>query len=238
MVWLDAYERRARLVPGMLLLAPLAVVIVMFGLRSNPVVAATVGALTTFGAPVVLVSYVRQRGVAVQSELYDSWGGKPTTKLLRAGGNARARNWRRAAAQVSKQEFPPENQPDPEGRYDAAVAVLISRTRGDRNRFGMIFEENKNFGYERNLYGLRRPGRVFAGVCFVGSIAAVAYLVWSRGQSVRAEWVVGLVVLGALLLIWIFLPSGVRARVTAYKYAEQLLDAGVDLADSAAAESQ
>jgi hypothetical protein len=62
-------------------------------------------------------------------------------------------------------------------------------------------------------------------------------LIAVSGRIVRAEWVIGLVALAALLIVWIALPSSSRARVTAYKYAEQLLDAGVELAANASPES-
>ena len=235
-VWLDTYERRARLVPGLLLVAPVAIVVVMFGLRSNPVVSAILGALTAFGAPLILANFVRHRGVAAQDALYASWGGKPTTELLETGTTARARRWRAAAQQVTGERFPETDEPDPEGRYDAAVATLISKTR-DARTFPMVFNENCNYGYERNLYGLTALGRVTAAVCLAASGIAVGLLIAVSGRIVRAEWVIGLVALAALLIVWIALPSSSRARVTAYKYAEQLLDAGVELAANASPES-
>jgi hypothetical protein len=229
MFWLDAYERRARLVPGMLLVAPIAVVIVMFGLRSNPVVAAILGALTTFGAPVVLANYVRHRGLAVQEELYQSWGGKPTTRLLQAGRTARELRWRQAAAEISGEQFPEPGELDPAGNYDAAVAVLISRTRSDK-RFRMVFNENRNYGYERNLYGLRKQGRFVSALCLASSGVMVGLFVVDAEKSIRAEWVIGLIALAGFLLLWLLLPSSDRVRATAEKYAEQLLDAGVEVA--------
>ena len=101
MLWLDSYERRARLVPGLLLVAPIGVAIVMFGLNTNPVIAVVIGSLTTFGAPVVLANFVRHRGLAAQTKLYGERGDKPTTALLRTGPGARRAKWRAAVGRVS-----------------------------------------------------------------------------------------------------------------------------------------
>lgn len=227
MLWLDDYERRARLVPGLLLVAPVAIVVLMFSLKGNPVVAGIVGSLTAFGAPVVLANVVRHRGLAVQDDLWQAWGGKPTNQLLQTGPSGRRDHWRAAVEAVSGQTLPTPGQPDPDGHYDAAVATVISDTR-DPKHFKLVFNENRNYGYERNLYGLRKLGLIVALACLVGSAAAVAVLVVAD-HAARPEWIVGLVALLGLVGVWIYLPSSTRARTTAFKYAEQLLDAAVEL---------
>ena len=227
MLWLDSYERRARLVPGLLIVAPIGIVIVMFGLNTNPAVAVIIGSLTTFGTPVVLANFVRHRGLAAQSTLYKMWGGKPTTTLLMTGPAARRSRWRQAVARVSNQDLPPEDQPDPDGAYDAATAVVLSKTR-DAKQFGMVFAENRNYGYERNLYGSKRLGLSLAWITLVGAAIAVGLLI-DEHHKTRAEWVIGLVALLGLAVLWLVLPSEKRAKTTAFKYAEQLLDAAVEL---------
>jgi hypothetical protein len=228
-LWLDDYERRARLVPGLLLVAPVALVIVTFGLKDNPVIAAIIGALAAFGAPVVLANLVRHYGLAVQDALYEAWGGKPTTVLLQSAPAAQRQVWRAAVERVSGQQLPPIGQADDHGAYDAATSAVIARTR-DKTRFNLLFQENRNYGYERNLFGLRAFGRTLSVACLFGSAIAVGVLAGSEHRHMRAEWVVGLAALFIITLVWIVLPSRSRARTTAYKYAEQLLGAAVELA--------
>ena len=85
-VWLDDYERHARLVPGFLVLLPLAVAAIGIGVNDYPFAAIAVGAFVVLGGPVALASIVRERGVALQERLFEAWGGPPTTQLLRATG--------------------------------------------------------------------------------------------------------------------------------------------------------
>jgi hypothetical protein len=199
----------------------------MFSLKENPVIAGIVGSLTAFGAPVVLSNFVRHRGLAVQDELWQAWGGKPTTQLLQTGPSGRRNRWRAAVEAVAGHALPTVGQGDPDGHYDAAVATLISDTR-DPKRFKLVFNENRNYGYERNLYGLRKLGRGVAVTCLLGSAAAVVALALKDG-AIRPEWIAGLIALLGLVGIWLYLPSPARARTAAFKYAEQLLDAAVEL---------
>jgi hypothetical protein len=104
---------------------------------------------------------------------------------------------------------------------------VISRTRSG---FNLLFNENRNYGYERNLYGLKKLGRSVAGATLVCSAIAVGFLIGVAHRKTRAEWIIGRIALSALAMVWIFLPSGKRTRRTAFKYAGQLFDAAVDLA--------
>ena len=51
MMWLDAYERRCRLAPGLLALVPVAVTIVALGIRDAPVVSAAISILSLASGP-------------------------------------------------------------------------------------------------------------------------------------------------------------------------------------------
>ena len=55
---------------------------------------------------------------------------------------------------------PQDEKRDPERAdqvYDACVSCLIERTR-DKTRFRLLFEENCNYGFRRNLWGMKPLG--------------------------------------------------------------------------------
>lgn len=56
---------------------------------------------------------------------------------------------RTAVAANSGVQLPASGEPD-DGRYEAAVAAVISRT-SDTKQFRLLFNENRNYGYERTL---------------------------------------------------------------------------------------
>jgi hypothetical protein len=226
-MWLDDYERRARLVPGLLLVAPLGVLVVMLGLRENAVVTAIIGALSTFGAPVILANYVRHRGLEIQDRLWERWGGSPTLELLKSGPTARRQAWRTAVERVSGYVLPPEDAQDRDPEYEPALAVLRSKTR-DAARFRLLFEENRNYGYERNLLGLRPLGLwLTAAVLLCAGTAVLAIVV--SDDPFRGEYAAGLVAVVIIFLLWLRLPSERRTKTCGMRYAEQLLDATVEL---------
>lgn len=91
MLWLDEYERRARLVPGLLAIFPLAILLSVLSLRQLPTVSYVMGAVAVIGMPVVVADVVRQHGRKAERVLWDSWGGPPTTVWLRLRSPRRTR---------------------------------------------------------------------------------------------------------------------------------------------------
>src|SRR5437899_1342954 len=103
MVRFDEYDRKARLTPGLLAVAPISFLVIALGWRSYPVVAVAGGILIGAGATYVLAILVRHLGRRVESQLWAAWGGPPTSSLLRTrvkGGNATLRDSRRRAIET------------------------------------------------------------------------------------------------------------------------------------------
>jgi hypothetical protein len=235
MLWLDPYERRARVAPGLLALLPLAVAVAAVGLRDAPVVATLLSVLSLAGGPVLLSAYVRQCGLDAQEALWARWGGSPTLQALRcrtaATGSLQRDQWRGAIERVTaipllSARAERANPEKADEAIEVAVAQLREATR-DEKTFPLVSAELKNYGFERNLYGMKRTGIVVS----VLAVAAVAIVVAVRLVD-HAE--VGVPVLGVavnliLLLGWVLLPSEKRTRSTAEKYSHQLLQGAVQL---------
>jgi hypothetical protein len=228
---LDEYERRARLTPGLLVLLPLAVFILSLGMKNWPV-SGLLGLLTAVGGPIVLADLVRQKGLALQHHLYGEWGGPPTTLKLRlakqdVGDVGSLRQRARIAALTGALPTAEQEAADPEmanSLYKIAVAELRERTR-DKTRFPVVFAENKNYGFARNLLGIRPIGIALAAS--VIGLASFAELLTFRGIGSLdpSSLHLGIVVDLAILVFWIAYPSEDKVRRAADLYAERLLDA-------------
>lgn len=72
--------------------------------------------------------------------------------------------------------------------YQAAIAVLISRTRGRRREYPLIFTENCNYGstFRRNMLGLRPWGKLLAAVGIL-ALAAIAARLTDR-SACHSPW--------------------------------------------------
>ena len=164
--YLDPYTLRARLSPALIAAAPVFVAVALliswnkFSF-SNSI--ATAGLLALLFA---LADFARQRGRAIEPQLFSDMGGKPTVTMLRHTDRitfdmaSRARY--RAFLGERIGEKPPteaDELADPaaaDAFYDRCGAWLRENTR-DTKKFNLLFNENITYGYRRNLLGLRRP---------------------------------------------------------------------------------
>ncbi|WP_158697855.1 hypothetical protein [Streptomyces prunicolor] len=245
---LNAYERRARLVPGVLAIVPLIVLFAVLGLRQISGVSYVLGILAVAGVgPVLIVGAVRNFGKAVEKRLWESWGGPPTTVWLRLGAQtksaAQRESWRKAVeavSGVSLLSLEAECQ-DAAGANDAigrAIERVRKKTR-DKEKFELLFFENRNYGYERNVYGVRWAAR---GISLLSGFTLVGYMVWvaplvDRPQ-VSAANLLGLALCLVCLFGWFILPSKNRVKDAADRYANELLHAAVTLQEESEAPDQ
>lgn len=229
---LDAYSRAARLRPAFLCLFPLIVTVAVWTPGIYTWVAGLLGLAATCGIIAWLAHFARERGRVAERELFNSWGGRPTTAWLRHRDNkldavTKARYYAFFKKHIEKWRAPTEkdetsNPSVADGYYESAVRWLLEYTR-DRKRFPMVFQENISYGFRRNLYGLRRLGLTLAAVCavvnacfLVGSFSGLDKFVPGRGLVSFALSVVA-------LLAWNSAIHSEWVRDAAEAYAKALL---------------
>jgi hypothetical protein len=79
----DAYALRARLMPGLFVLLPVAVAIAAWFPERLNVLRTLAGVAALLGGTTLLAQCVRDLGKALEGELFEEWGGIPSTALLR-----------------------------------------------------------------------------------------------------------------------------------------------------------
>jgi hypothetical protein len=242
-LWLDKYERYARVAHGLFAVLPVVITVTALGYRQVPVVSVAVSLLSLAGGPVLLADTVRQFGQRAQDKLWNDWGGAPTTlalRLLENSSNTVQRDiWRSAIEKVSgvtlvSRVVETKNHRKADDAIEAAVARLRELTRGE-HKFPLLQAENRSYGFQRNFYGIRWLGRLIA---FLGMLVIAGFMTWgllhNQHTSVPTADILGLLLNGAILVAWFALPSAKRVRVAGDKYAHQLLHAAVSLADGSA----
>lgn len=230
----DAYDRRARIAPAILLGIPGAGFLVAGAV--SPGVAARAIGFVLGAVGIVIAIVVRDRGRELQPRLWESWGGPPAQRRLRWSGGeptdtvARLHQRVEAATGESLPDAEVEAR-DPESadrRYDDAIEVLREATRS-RDKFPLVFAENVDYGFRRNTLGLRPFGII---TTVVGMIVAVLLLAFGSGAlSVRAvRWGPVAAVCGFAALFWWRLATPQWVRTAAENYADRLLGASASLA--------
>jgi hypothetical protein len=232
---LDTYARRARLQPALLVALPLGIAVLAWfpnGLIEWGVFA---GLLTSAGGTTLLARLARIRGKKLEPKLFELWGGRPTTVALRHRNTANPVLLERRHGQLSRiahdVRIPRamEEKADPnraDAAYEACVNVLIERTR-DRNIFPLLFEENCNYGFWRNLWGLRSLGITAS---LLGTLA-IAFLGYRNGFVLDFKAAIGGGINLLFFLGWIFVVNQDAVKIAAVSYSDRLLGACEVLAE-------
>lgn len=181
---LDAYTMRARLVPAILAGAPafaLAIALVSWGSFGITHVIATLALTALFAA---FSDVARRRGKAIEPELVSKMGGLPTTTMLRHRDTTIDEGTKKKIHTFiggKLGEAPPAAEheaanPELADIYYARGATWLRENTRDVKKFGVLFNENVNYGFHRNLLGLRIPGFLLNAAIVILCVG----LLWSR----------------------------------------------------------
>lgn len=220
---LDAYSRRARLAPAALVAAP-AIVLAGGSLAALEQDGAIFGFLLA-AAMLVLCGLVRSRGRDVEPGLWRQWGGPPTTRRLRWSGPTSEHSQQRRHVLLegilgeslpsrAEEEAAPE---DADRRYETAVATLRDLTRR-REDFPLVAEENADYGFRRNTFGLKPLGLAIA---VATGVAAVSLAVIDHAP---AHFFPIAAVSAVALVAWLLVVRPGWVCAAADRYAERLLE--------------
>lgn len=230
----DTYNFRARVLPVYLTLAP--VVLLVAALVPDGLKLPLGGAATIVFVPIsFLLSQIgADFGKRLEKDLWLKWDGPPTTRFLRHGNNefnevTRGRIHDKLSAlglQVPTREEQEQDEHAADKHYESCTEDLIRRTR-DAKKFPLVFKGLTEYGFRRNLFGLKVFGLLLAVVGAAGS-AWSTYRVWTmanRPPSIAI--VVGLIAVG-LLLVWLGWVTEHTVKIAANRYARFLLEAALE----------
>ena len=229
---IDGYSWQARLAPVLIAALPL-VLLGAVGLARLQVIERAAAVLLIAALLPLFDQLGRARGRRREPAMFAAWGGQPTTQLLRWRGPVAAGTQARrhqALERVTGMRLPTEAQEhaDPaaaDEAYGSAVRTLRTLAAGSHT----VQVENRNYGFRRNLYGLR-PWGLLADAVSAGALAAWTWL--SRPGSGQLPLLGALAGVDlALLALWLAIVGESWVREAAWIYAERLIDQ-VDLIDT------
>ena len=233
----DSYNRNARLYPVLILLLPL--VLAFWAVVPGRLYdwKSILAIFVWFGGARLLMEFGRDSGKTKEKELWQRWGGPPTTQYLRHRGPTNKMTLQRLHNNLKKiipdielptQEQEAKNPERADNIYEECTRVMREKTR-DKNQFPLIFKENCGYGFRRNLWGLRLLGLSLTFICVV-AIALTIFLRWRINHSLESyNPVICEIVNIVTLFVWIALNED-RIRIPAFAYAERLFEATEKLA--------
>ncbi|MDD2465298.1 MAG: hypothetical protein PHI97_14980 [Desulfobulbus sp.] len=232
----DPYERKARLYPAFLTLIPiLAFVVGQYGFTLK-LETGTLGVLSTLGVFYLAASIARELGKRLENSLFDEWGGKPTTQVLRHKDKridpiTKAR-YHTFLSEHMGITFPSKEEEDSnpvaaDEIYQSATKWLLDRTR-DQKIFELLFHDNIAFGFRRNCLGLK-PFAIIIAASMLSWPLLSNNVVTTQGVDFSALHGLSIGVWGSLgisslmLLVWVFFFTKRTAKTAAFGYADMLL---------------
>lgn len=234
----DAYDRNARLKPAWLSGLPLVASIALLMPELGVIWGSIAGLAVYGGGSMLLIQICRDRGRTLQSRLYKAWGGKPSVTMLRYSDDrldrltkARYREYLKASVPDLALPSHEEEIDDPEKAdeaYESANEWLLQQT-ADHARFELLFRENTNYGFKRNLAGLK-PYALAMDAAAIGIILAFStpWSIWPFSDGIRdlpAEWWFSLAITTVHSLVFTTVVRPDWVRLAAETYARRLLAA-------------
>jgi hypothetical protein len=234
----DPYERKARLYPGFLVAMPPALLFLCSEATSLSKAKAIVIFFLSAGGVYWLGANIRNLGKRSEERLFAKWGGKPTTIILRHADSTldpiskqRYHDFFGSTAQIRMPNRDEElgSPKSADDSYRAAVAWLIEKTR-DQAKFPLLFKENINYGFSRNMYGARYIGMAISALSLLFSLQHSKIIGWKMpffdGQAISSIPSLALLAMagmGIILLSWLFIVGEDFVKRAAYTYAERLM---------------
>jgi hypothetical protein len=246
----DRYTREARLAPAFLCFFPVLLLLVVWFANLQGIIPGLLAILCVFGVVRWVSHIARGIGDTMEIGLFRKWGGKPTTTLLRFNPKAaigKGRNKERFAEflfeggqratveywylgktglhlPLEADEF--EAEKIPQG-LDELYEPLVARMRENSRGSALVFEENISYGFQRNLYALKK----FAIACAVGSLIVqviTAAILWKfRARGIAHPSWVALLALAiatiAFLAAILRFVSEESVKLQGFTYARQLI---------------
>ena len=227
---LDEYSIKARLYPTFVVLLPLLVM--AFFYITN--VEKYYHYLTAFCAigflTFVLAQFGRDKGKSKEPILFRYFGGKPTTLIIRHSDNwlnsVTKSKYHTLLAQKMGIAIPSvieeaNDLNNSDEIYEACGKYLISKTR-DTSKFRLLFKENINYGFRRNLWGMKAWAIIILLLCsFVHLFTSTDgfSFFWLEENELVLQ-----IVLIFFLLFWLFVVTKKWIKNAAYSYSERLFE--------------
>ncbi|BDD88891.1 hypothetical protein DPPLL_32560 [Desulfofustis limnaeus] len=180
----------------------------------------------------MLAQLARDRGKKLEPGLFELWGGVPSERLLRHSdpmiNPIEKRKYHAMLASRSGVQGPSEAEEVSEPEVAKSIYKLWSNylrsVARDSKRFNLLFEENINYGFRRNLLGLR-PFCILSGLIGVVGCGWDVYGNYRIGGSIDS---VDKILIFSAEIIYIgvvlFVIKQNWVRVPAEAYAMRLIE--------------
>lgn len=229
---INKYELKARVYPSTITLLPIVILGLYFSIDYQNIYSLIGGLGLTTILTFVLGQLGRDRGKKSEKGLWKEWDGTPSTQILRYSNKTLTKYLKKDihakmanSTGIGSEDMKSLERKNPEKAddiYETWCHKLRSLTR-DTTKYKLLFNENINYGFRRNLWALKAPALVFIAV---GVIIILLSEYYSNGLefNLTSAAVISLSLLGVLLIFWIFIVKKSWIKTVAFAYAKRLVE--------------
>ena len=230
----DTYSFRARILPVYLTLAPIVLLLAAVAPEGLKLSIGGAAALVFVPISFLLSQVGADFGKRLEKSLWANWGGSPTTRFLRHGNSefnevTRGRvhaKLRLLGLLVPTREEQEQDKCAADMHYQSCTEDLIRRTR-DTKKYPLVFKGLTEYGFRRNLLGLKAFGVSLTVVGVAGS-AWSTYTAWTAANELPAVSLVAGLINAGLLLAWLVWLTERAVKFSAERYARFILEAALE----------
>ena len=234
MVKIDLYNTYARAFPVYITMAPIVMILIAVLPEGFDWKLGGTASIVLLPLSYLCGQIGGDLGKKRESVLWQKWGGPPTTRFLRHSNcelNPITRNeihnkLRALRLHVPSQEEQEQNPTEADIYYEACTKRLIGQTR-DNERFPLVFKGLKEYGFRRNLLGLKLVGILLNILSLIASLKMV-WVNWDRANPPVLAIIAGILSIG-FLINWFFWITEKSVKLTDDRYARFLLEATLHL---------
>lgn len=165
---IDRYTVKARVFPAAIALAPALALAVAYVSWDSFSMSDAFAAIASVVLLAIFADISRRHGKRREKQLLEVWGGLPSTHMLRHADSRFDKPTKRRYLTFIGQkigEDPPSEEDEKKepiacDAFYSRCVVWLRENTSDREKFGLLFEENINYGFRRNLLGLKSSALV------------------------------------------------------------------------------
>lgn len=177
---LDRYDLNARLKPALLAVLPIFLIAAFWLPEVWTLLGTLAGLAVTCGVALLLSKIARYLGRGIEAKLAARIGPRTTVMSLRHTDThidpvtkARYHSALRASGHLVPTALEEANAPDiADAHYSGCASWLLEQTRNTGD-FNLLFEENIDYGFRRNLLGLKPIALAILALCLVANLVAL-----------------------------------------------------------------
>lgn len=229
---MNLYSLKARVYPLIITLIPIVLVGIIYSFQLKSIYELLISLGVTTSLFFLFSQIGRDKGRKLENEMWKKWKGTPSTQILRFSNDTidlhtkrRYHNFLKEKTKIGNElteEFESENLIDADSIYTSWSKYLISKSR-DTKKYNLLFQENTNYGFRRNLLGLKPIAIAIIILLIIGSLG-YSYFISNFKFVFSQELLLTGIVLLISLLFWLLIVNEKWIKYVAFEYAKRLME--------------